>query len=221
MEKRKWIIFVGLVVLVLGLMVWKSNSKSNPIDLSQVDRNQIITANEQNGQIGDWIIGDNNAKVVVIEYSNFQCSACAEHSSKIKSAIQQFDQDVALAVRHYPSPNYPNSKAASAAAEAAGKQGKFWEMSDKLYKTFITWGAKTEGRDEYFRSYAKELGLNVDQFDEDMKSDSISRKINFDTALGEAHKIDATPTIIINDQKIDPEVWSDPSKLADLIKSKL
>lgn len=221
MEKRKWIIFVGLVILVLGLMVWKSNSQSDPIDLSQVDRNQIIAANEQNGQIGDWVLGDRDAKVVVVEYSNFQCSACAEYSSKVKSAVQQFDQGVALVVRHYPSPGYPNSKAAAAAAEAAGKQGKFWEMSDRLYKTYLTWGAKTEGRDEYFRGYAEELGLNLDQFDEDMKSDSISQKIKFDTALGDAHKIDATPTIIINDQKIDSDTWAEPNKLAELIKSKL
>lgn len=198
-------------------MVWKSDSSQ--VDISIFDKDKIITVQDQ--QISDWVIGDQQPKVTVIEYSDYQCPACAEQNSKIQDVIKRFPAKVALVMRHYPLPNNINAKAAAAAAEAAGLQGKFWQMNDKLFKTFTIWGSDAQGREKTFQGYATELGLDLQQFNQDITSDKVKQKIERDMALGKSHQLNATPTIIVNGEKIDPEVWADADKFAKLISSKL
>lgn len=88
----------------------------------------------------DWVQGDRNSKVVLIEYSDFQCPACAAYFPIIKQLNEEFDGKIAFVYRHYPLVNiHPYAEPMARAAEAAGKQGKFWEMYDMIFSKQAEW----------------------------------------------------------------------------------
>lgn len=219
---KKWIAFAVLVVGVLGvLFLTQDRTPAVVIDLSQVNKDAIVVPSEQNGQIGDHIIGETSAKATLIVYGDYQCSACANHNQKLIDLAKSYENNMTLAYRHYPLPNHPNARAAAAAAEAAGKQGKFWEMHNKLFQNYLYWGSDVNQRDEIFQSYAKDLELDLDQFKQDVASLEIKQKIDFDVALGKAHDLSETPTLVLNGEKLAIDVWSDEQKLKDLIQTKI
>ena len=219
MNKKSWIVF-GL--LVVGAITWMATRPaSSPISLEGVNKDVILRASDQNGQIADHILGDPEAKVVIIEYGDYQCPACASEWPKLEAVVQSYESGVALVYRHFPLPGHTNAKAAAGAAESAGLQGKFWEMHSRLLATYQTWGENIQGRDAIFEGYAQELGLDIAQYKKDIASKAVSQRINFGVALGKAHNLTETPTIIVNGQKLDSDTWSDSDKLKQLIDSKL
>ncbi len=218
---KRWIVFAVVMIGAIGLLVLTQDRSAIKIDLSQVNKDAIVAASEQNGQIGDHIIGDQNAKVVLVVYGDYQCSACSSHNQKLIDLAKSYENNFAMTYRHYPIPGHSNARAAAAAAEAAGKQSKFWEMHSKLFQNYLYWGSDVNQRDQIFQDYANQLGLNVEQFKQDVALTEIKQKIDFDTALGRAHELRETPTLVLNGQKLDVEVWSDDQKLKDAIQEQL
>lgn len=217
---KKWLIFSVLVAGIFGVLIL-TQPKQAAIDLTGINTGAVISANGQNGQIGDHIIGDANAKVVLVVYGNYQCSACSSHNPSLIELAKSYNSNFAMVYRHFPSPQFPNARAAAAAAEAAGKQGKFWEMHNKLFQNYLYWSGDVNQRDQIFQSYANELGLNLEQFKQDIVSSDIKQKIDFDTALGKAHNLTETPTLVLNGEKLSIETWSDEIKLKEAIKHQL
>src|SRR3989344_2713566 len=99
----------------------------------------------------DWLKGNRDAQVVLIEYSDFQCPACAFYYPLLKNLTEEFGDKIAMVYRHFPLPNHQNAKPAAYAAEAAGRQGKFWEMHDMVFENQEEWQGKRS---------ATGLGLN-------------------------------------------------------------
>lgn len=219
MNKKTWIIFgILAIATVVGLIY--AGSK-NQLDVDDIKRDQIVSANERNGNIEDHIKGSKEAKVLIFEYADFQCPACAEASNLTSKLVDKYEGKVALIYRHFPLPGHNNAKAAAAAAEAAGKQGKFWEMNKALYSNQFAWTNETTNRDQLFADYANEIGLDMDKYNADIKSDQIAQKIKFDMALAKLENINETPTFIIDGKKISSDVWADQTELYKLIDSKL
>lgn len=218
--EKKWIIFALLLIGSIGALIISQPAKIK-IDLSQVDKNSIINPGTQNGEIADHIMGDPKAKAVMIVYGDYQCPACAQHNQELTQLAQKFSKNLAIIFRHFPLPGHTSAIAAAAVAEAAGQQGKFWEMHRLLFQNYLVWGSDVTKRDDIFKTYAKQLGLDEARFEQDLKSPKIKQKINFDTALGKAHQLQETPTIILNGDKISTEIWSDAAKFEELIKTKL
>lgn len=221
MNKTAWIIFsVFTVGLLAVLVIFSTNSR---IDVSKVDINKIQTASGQNGHIADHVLGNSDSKVVMIEYADFECPGCASASPTFKNIANTYSKQIAFVFRNYPLTTiHPNAKAAAAAAEAAGLQGKYWEMHDKLYTTQNDWATLNDSdRKRYFDDLANQLGLKIAKFDSDMISTAIQDKINFDTALGKKAGVNATPTIYLNGKAIDPEVWSKEDKLKQALNEQL
>lgn len=204
--KKSWIIFIVLVSVILGLLVFYSSSKQ--INTSGINHDQIITDNEQNGNIDDHTLGDINAKVRLIEYADFQCPGCAGAHPAIKEVMERYKDVVVFIPRNYPLTSiHPNAKAASSAAEAAGLQNKYWEMFDLLYDKQDEWSkASISERTDLFSNYAASIGIDTDQFIEDVGSSAVSQKIAFDRQLGEDNDISSTPTFYINGKKVDSDV---------------
>src|SRR3989338_6117231 len=119
----------------------------------------------------DWIKGNRDAKVVLIEYSDFQCPACAFYHPLLKKFSDEFGDKLAIAYRYFPLPSHQNAKSAAYAAEAAGRQEKFWEMHDLIFDNQKDWKDK-QSTDEVFINYAQTLNLNLDQFKMDFASRS-------------------------------------------------
>lgn len=196
---RRFILWAAAILAIGGAAagVWYL-AKSNPDGSTPPDGNGL----SQQVSSADWARGNPSAKVALVEYVDFQCPACAQYHPIVKQLKEEFGTQVAFVVRHFPlSQVHPNAKPAARAAEAAGLQGKFWEMHDLLFERQSEWAPKPSARG-IFVSYAKELGLNTDQFEKDMNRDDIEDKIETQYGAGVASGVNATPTFFLNGAKL-------------------
>ena len=182
------LILVGLGAIVLGMIGIVSKKTEgtliNPVNSS------------------DWIRGNRNAKVVLVEYSDFQCPACAYYSSLVKNLERDFLNDLAVVYRHFPLEQiHKYAKLAAQAAEAAGKQGKFWEMHDIIFEKQSEWSISDNAL-QNFISYAKVLGLDINKFQTDLNSKDVEEKIQKDTVSAYDQKLAGTPAFFLNGKQI-------------------
>jgi len=201
MNKKSWMIFAIIVVAIVGGMIYISTQ--NRLNVSNINNDQlntIIGAESRNGDIADHEIGSKSPKVTIIEYADYQCPGCSAAAPKAKALAEKYKDHVRLIFRNFPiASSHPNARAAAAVAEAAGLQGKFWEMNKLLYTNQDAWkNANITDRDNIFKSYAEQLKLNIDQYKTDIASNKVKNKIDFDMALGRKHGVAATPTFYIN-----------------------
>lgn len=205
MNKTGWIIFTVVVVALLGGLVAWTRVTNPPINVSGINNNSIIAASDQNGNVADHTEGSSANKLLLIEYGDYQCPSCGAAYPNVNTLLKEYGDKFTLVFRNFPLTTiHPNAKAAAAVAEAAGLQGKFWEMHDKLYTSQNDWSSlDTNQRTSIFEQYATSLGLNLDKFKSDLASKTVTSKINFDIAMGKAANVAATPTFYLNGEKID------------------
>lgn len=189
--------FVAVVILVIaalgGLFMLASKSSDNQ-----------SSSGGSGSQTSNHTVGAANKGVTIVEYGDFQCPACKSYYPIIKSIKEQYGDDIKFQFRHFPLVQiHPNAFIASRAAEAAGKQGKFFEMHDLLYENQDSWSSATSPS-TIFEGYAEQLGLNLDQFKSDVASEEIASIINADVKAGQSLGANSTPTFVINDKKVDP-----------------
>jgi protein-disulfide isomerase len=189
-------------------------SGSSGIDVSKVDAYAVQTANSQDGKIADHIYGKVGSKVTLIEYGDFQCSACGDRHPYVKAIIEQYKDQVQFIFRNFPLPatEHPNARAAAAAVEAAGLQGKYWEMHNKIYESQADWSSLSgdgTGRTAFFVKSAKELGLDTTKFKTDLDSTSITNKVDYDYALGKKIGVNATPSFYLDGTHLGSDNWND------------
>lgn len=149
----------------------------------------------------DWSRGQADAPVTVIEYADFQCPACAGVSPLIKQLLEAEKSKVRLVYRHFPLTSIHDKAMITAeAAEAAGAQGKFWEMYTLLYERQRLWSAKSaDEMPDVLAGYAQELGLDVAQFNQALAQHTYRAKVQqqYDDAI--ALGLPGTPSFIFND----------------------
>jgi len=151
----------------------------------------------------DWVRGNPNARVTVIEYADFECPACKIYSTEVLPKIEsEYKDNLRIVFRHFPLPQHKNALAASKAAEAAGMQGKFWEMADLLYEKQSEWDSVSNVQDKMVE-YANFLVLNTDQFLSDYNSDIVSQSIKDNEDEAYMLRVDATPTFFVNGKKVN------------------
>lgn len=222
MSKKAWIIFAAVCVVVLGLLVYLQ--RGSQIDVSGVNEAKIIAASEQSGNIADHVFGNTSGKTMLIEYGDFQCPACGSAFPNLDELTNEYKDKLTFVFRNLPLTSiHPNARAAASAAEAAGLQGKYWEMHDQLYEKQNDWqGASTERRLSFFEGYAQQVGVkDMNEFKADMESKQVSDKINFDMALAKKVGASATPTILLDGKKIESDVWSNKDKFKAAIEEAL
>jgi protein-disulfide isomerase len=150
------------------------------------------------------IRGNPDAPVTLEEFGDFQCPPCGQFAGFVEELLKEYDSRLRVVFRNFPLPAHEHAREAALAAEAAGLQGKFWEMHDTLYREQETWGKAPNAR-ELFESYAGTIGLNVDQFKRDMDSDKVRERVDSDHALADFLGVKATPTLYINSRPLDPK----------------
>lgn len=204
MTRTRWIIFAIICVLVLSSLVFFSNR--NRVDVSSIDQNQIYTE----GPIPDRVLGNRDSDVIFIEYGDFQCPGCQSLSAPLKQIVDNYTDQMAFVFRNFPlTASHPNAIAAATAAEAAGQQEQFFEMHDLLFQNQTAWAnANAENRTNIFRSYAEQLGLNLEAFDAALSNPEISEKIQRDQALARKAGATSTPTVVLNGETLDNSLWS-------------
>jgi len=177
------------IIIGIGLLIWLVVAASQP----QTSNLSIDTISDT-----DWVYGDRQAKVVLLEYSDFQCPACATYHPMVKQLEQEFGQQIAVVYRHFPlSTIHPNARAAAESAEAAGLQGYFWQMHDKLFENQSDWSASPNPRNQFIQ-YASDLGLDIEKFESDLSSSAVSQAVRDDIVSANQVGINATPTFFLN-----------------------
>lgn len=194
-KEAKIITGIGVITLIVlfGSMFLLSSS-SNQVDNSKLSDETILKKNNNHK------IATDSAKVTIVEFADFQCPACGQAYPQIKQVLNDFAGKINYVYRHFPLPQHQNAILAAKSAEAAGEQGRFWEMSEFLFTRQPEWSEKTNAK-EVFINYAKSLDLNTDQFSQDIDSDKFLSTINKDKEDGTSVEVTSTPTIFINNKK--------------------
>ncbi len=192
-------VVVACLVLLVGGVVVASKSRpvsDNPTVVSTNDNKAIdLNINDK-----DWIKGKADAPVTLVEYGDFQCPACGAYYELLTEMTKEMPDKFRLVFRNYPLTNiHDKAWTAAKAAEAAGKQGKFWEMYDKLFSNQETWGKELLAKfNQTVEGFAKDIGLNMDQFMKDMASSEVEAAVKEDWDIGNKLNIKGTPTFYVN-----------------------
>jgi len=199
MNKVKWIIFAVVVLTVFGGIIWLG--KSNEVKFTG-DANRIISE----GPIADHVKGSQDQKVTLIEYGDFQCPGCGQMYPTVEEITEKYKDKVTFIFRNLPLTHiHPNALAAATAAEAAGKQEKYFDMYGILFQSQDSWSSASVGdRGKAFENYAAQIGLNLDQYRTDLTSKDLTEKINRDIYTGkQVFTATSTPTFILDGKKVE------------------
>lgn len=181
-------VFIGFIYLA---------TKPNSVNQSQptvVDPNLLVRKDS-------YQTSPTNGKITLVEFGDFQCPACGEAHPIIKEILKNYGDKVNFVFRNFPLSQHTNALPAAETAEAAGAQGKYWEMYDKLYENQDKWSSSTNVIN-IFVGYAKDLGLDVDKFTQDVKGEKYKDRITQDENDGNVIAIDSTPTFFVDGQKM-------------------
>jgi len=149
------------------------------------------------------IRGNPQAPVTLEEFGDFQCPPCGNIAVFIDELVNEYGPRLRIVFRNFPLPNHKHAREAAFAAEAAGLQGRFWEMHDVLYREQAVW-SKADNVAELFDSYARMIGLNLNQFKKEMDAEKTKARVDSDHERGDSLGAQSTPTVFINNRQVGP-----------------
>ena len=176
---------------------------------SKQDRGENINASSISTILPSDHVKGGGARAVLIEYSDFQCPACGSYAPVVKKLGEELGEELQIVYRHFPLPQHKNAKLAAVVAEAAGMQGKFWEIHDMIFENQREW-SESDKANEIFLGYISQLGLDMDKFSQDIGSAELQKKINNTYIDGVKIGLNSTPTFFLNGEKIvNPRNYED------------
>ena len=189
-----WSCIIGGIILLLWFLA-SVDKKPQQTEISTISLSQPATAQDHSK-------GAEDAAFTLVEYSDFECPACATRAPILEQLLHEFPNDVRVIYRHFPLTSiHDNAMLAAQATEAAAIQGKFWDMHDVLFNTQQQWSIE-ENPQEYFTKLANSIGLNTEQFTTDITSQVVENAVKEDTKEAEKMKLPGTPSFFLNGQKI-------------------
>ena len=189
---------VALTTLGSGTLLYRAKRQQ----LKNIPEGESVLAKTNTAPA--HIRGNPDAPVTLEEFGDFQCPPCGQFAGFVEELLKEYDSRLRVVFRNFPLPAHEHAREAALAAEAAGFQGKFWEMHDTLYREQAAWSKAPNAR-ELFESYAGTLGLNMDQFKKDVDSDKARERVDSDHALGDSLGIKVTPTLFINNHPMEAQ----------------
>jgi protein-disulfide isomerase len=194
MSKNFWIILAVVLAAFAGLFFLMSSDDGNTSSESTTD---ILTV-----QSTDHKKGLEGSSVYLIEYADFQCPSCAAVNPVTNQMALEFGDQIEFVFRHFPLTSiHQNAMASHRAAEAAGNQGKFWEMHDILFERQQAWSSASNAV-SIFEGYAQELELDMDQYRADASSEETSKIINQSVSGGLDVGVNGTPAFFLNGEQM-------------------
>lgn len=187
-QEVKILLGIGALTLVLlfSAVFFLSNSSSNSASNPNIDTKLLIKP-DSNKHLSE------TAQLTFIEFGDYQCPACGTAHPIVNQVLKNYPDKVNFVFRHFPLPQHQNAILAAEAAEAAGEQGKYWQMHDLLYENQAAWSESNDAS-TLFSSYAQSLNLNLDQFKSNLTSKKYLDKINADKNDGISLGVNSTPT---------------------------
>jgi protein-disulfide isomerase len=198
MSKQFWAVIAVLAVVFVGAIFINNRSDS--------------TTKGAAGTATNHVEGSTSSGVKLLEYGDYQCPACGAFYQTVKDTVAKYQDKIQFQFRNLPLTSlHPNAFAGARAAEAAGLQGKYFEMHDMLYENQSGWTESSTPLN-IFSSYAKGLGLNVTQFKADFASSKVNNSINADLAAFDKTGAEkATPTFFLNGKQVSTDKLVDSS----------
>ena len=195
MSKQFWGILAAIVLVFAGIFIFSGNNKGN------------TSSSSGNAKPTAHIEGLGQSGVTLVEYGDYECPYCEEYSPVVKQVQQEFNNQIFFQFRNFPLVSiHQNAFAGARAAEAAGLQGKFWEMHDALYDS-SNWQVWSTSNDPtpYFYEYAQQLGLNATKFKQDFAGQAVNNAIVADEGAGNKLGINGTPTFYLDGKQVSPQ----------------
>ena len=190
---KRGIILAIVVLSVVGIGKLMQQSATT----SAVVSTEVLTV-----KADDWVKGNKDATVTLVEYLDFECEACGAYYPLVKRLSEEYADRVTFVSRYFPLPSHRNSMTSALAIEAAGRQGKYWEMHDLLFEEQQTWGELAAPDPAIFEGYAKQLGLDMERYAQDVNSEEARARIIRDRDEGTRLGVNATPTFFLNGEKL-------------------
>lgn len=192
--KNPWTIIGIIAVVLFGGSFWYAS-------ISAEKNNEGI-------EITPNTIGNSEATVTLVEYSDLQCPACASFAPAVKEIVELHGENISFEYKHFPLPIHPHAIQAAMAAEAAGQQDKFFEYHDLLFENQQVW-AQSVAPQATFLQYADELGIDIDTFKRHMNSSLIRDHIQSQFNEGRELGITGTPTFFLNGERMQIQTFQD------------
>lgn len=189
MSKQFWVALAVIAAILIGIVVVTNRTNSTT---------------SSGGKPTSHVEGTSPQGVTLVEYGDYECPVCETFYATVKQVAAKYNDKIVFQFRNLPLTSiHPNAFASARAAEAAGMQGKYWEMHDLLYENQNSWVSASQPLST-FDSYARTLGLNVSQFDKDYASEAVNKAINADLSAFDATGDEkATPTFYLDGKKLD------------------
>jgi len=184
-------VLTGILLLVVAGMIGLSvmaNVGSKSADTTKADPAVLVRSDSNKTGTGN---------VQVVEFGDYQCPACGTTAPVLKQLLDAYSDKITLVFRNFPLAQHKNSTSSAEAVEAAGAQGKYWEMNEKLYATQAEWSNLADPSDK-FAQYATAIGLDGAKVKDAIKNQTYKTKIDKDTADGTTLQVNSTPTIYVD-----------------------
>ena len=211
-QKRTTIWISAILVLgVVAVAAWQAAAGSPSTKTTYSDTGIL----SEPISLNDWTKGSKTPKVTLVEYSDFQCPACGYYFPMVEKITAEYKDVLAFTYRHFPLAQHKNALVAAYAAEAAGKQGKFWEMYQKLFETQADWSDSTNAPG-IFEGYAQSFKLDMTRFKSDTSSQATKDAVIHDRDTGLATGVNSTPSFYLNGKKMqNPKSYEEFKALID------
>jgi protein-disulfide isomerase len=212
-----YLLIAAIAVVGIGWLAYQSTRSNEVVQASPIDTTLPKVASE------GYVLGSPTARLEVTEFGDFECPACGHFATITEPDIRKKFVGSGL-VRwrfiDYPLSVHKNTWQASRAAACADEQGRFWDFHDYLYQTQDQWnGEATDNPDKFMKQAARQLGLDAGKFDQCVDSKKYQAKIQAHLALGDARKINSTPTFIIGSSQVARVMTYD--QMAQIINDEL
>ncbi|MBM4569094.1 thioredoxin domain-containing protein [Rhodococcus hoagii] len=206
---------ISLALAAIFITVWATVLLFN-------DNDQDPVASELNTTTAELVRPDSRSlnsvpgsNVTFVEFLDFECEACRSAYPMIEQLRAEYGDQVNFVVRYFPIASHFNAERAARAVEAAAQQGKFEQMYQRMYETQTEWGEQQTPKDDVFRGFAVDLGLDMTAFDAAYSAPKTLDRIRLDVADGRALGVQGTPTFFVNGQQLEPSTYKDLTDALD------
>ncbi|MBA2620354.1 MAG: thioredoxin domain-containing protein [Acidobacteria bacterium] len=224
------LVIIGLVLLgAIGGGYWLyQNSKAKPATAKKPSANANVKDEAaflklyQSAPAGASpanMLGSPNSQITIEEFADYQCPTCATTHPKMKEINSIYGNRIKFIFRNFPLSMHKHGYEASVAAEAAGLQGKFWDMQNQLFTNQQAWANAADAR-KIFDEYAQKIGLDVEKFQNDSLGLAAKQRVDADLQRARALNVNSTPTIYINGKEF-PDQQFNVSTMRQVIDAEL
>lgn len=215
-------ILAAIAVVGIGAIVYAANRGGGDMVTEPLDMSQISDAETLLTRAQGVTVGEENAPVKVLVFSDYMCPGCAHWANNIEKNLKaEFIDSGKVQYTYYdfPLPGHVHSFIASRAARCAGNQGRFWEYHDRLFGQQQQWSYQPSTPTNQLLQYATDIGVERAQFEDCLRSDEHAEVVTANVLLGQQLGVNGTPTVYVNQRRLGNNEWGDYSAVRAAVQA--